>query len=133
VNLTNTMRVDATATRPTATVADAREKARSFLEILQGPALTPDAADTVALVVSELATNALRHGGGTYTLRLTAHPDLIEVAVDDPSPQAPRLRTPDMTGATGGFGWRMVNHLARTTAVIHRPTGGKTVSAFLTR
>ncbi|MFI1250303.1 ATP-binding protein [Streptomyces anulatus] len=133
MNLTNTMRVDATTTRPPATAADAREKARSFLEALPEPALTPDAADTVALVVSELVTNALRHGGGTYTLRLTAHPDLIEVAVDDPSPQAPRLRTPDMTGATGGFGWRMVNHLARTTAVIHRPTGGKTVSAFLAR
>lgn len=97
------------------------------------PAAAPDTADTVILVVSELVTNALRHGGGTYTLRLTAHPDLIEVAVDDPSPQAPRMRTPDLDGATGGFGWRMVNDLARTTAVIHRPTGGKTVSAFLAR
>lgn len=43
------------------------------------------------------------------------------------------MRALDLTGATGGFGWRMVNHLARTTAVIHRPSGGKTVSAFLTR
>ncbi|MFG2615780.1 ATP-binding protein [Streptomyces anulatus] len=129
----NTMRVDATFVRPTATVADARENARSFLEALPEPAATPDTADTVILIVSELVTNALRHGGDTYTLRLTAHPDLIEVAVDDPSPKPPRMRTPDLTGATGGFGWRMVNHLARTTAVIHRPTGGKTVSAFLAR
>ncbi|WP_103512657.1 ATP-binding protein [Streptomyces sp. SM13] len=127
------MRVDAAAVRPTSTVADAREKARIFPEALREPALAPDTADTVFLVVSELVTNALRHGGGTYILRMTAHPDLIEVAVNDPSPQAPRMRTPDLTRATGGFGWRMVTHIARTPAVIHRPTGGKTVSASLTR
>ena len=46
----------------------------------------------MVLVVSELVTNALRHGGGTYTLRLTAHPDLIEVAVDRaPTDAHPRL------------------------------------------
>ncbi len=85
------------------------------------------------LVVSELVANALRHGGGNYTLRLIAHPDLIEVAVDDPSPQVPHMRTPDLTGATGGFGWRIVNHLTRTTAGIHRPSGGKAVSASFAR
>lgn len=46
------------------------------------------------LVVSELVTNALRYGGGTCTLDLTAHPDSIEVAVHDRSPQAPRPATP---------------------------------------
>ncbi|MFF3412980.1 ATP-binding protein [Streptomyces sp. NPDC002742] len=56
----------------------------------------------MALVVSELATNALRHGGGTRTPELTAHPDSIEVAVHDRSLQA--LRTPDLSGGTGGFG-----------------------------
>ncbi|MFH8691180.1 ATP-binding protein [Streptomyces anulatus] len=118
---------------PTPTVADAREKDRIFLETLREPALVPDTADTVILVVSELVTNALRHGGGTYTLRLTTHPVLIELAVDDPSPQAPHMRTPDPTNATGGFGSCMVTRLARTTAVIRRPAGGKTVSAFLAR
>ncbi|SCE63297.1 ATP-binding protein [Streptomyces sp. OspMP-M43] len=133
MNLPNTMHADATATRPTTTVAGARERARKFLEALGEPAVTPDSADTVILVVSELVTNALRHGGGTYTLRLTAHPDLIEVAVDDPSPQTPRPRAPDPTGATGGYGWHMVTRLARTTSVTHRPTGGKTVTALLPR
>lgn len=64
MNLTNTMRVDA-AIRPTTTVADAREKARSFPEAVREPALAPGAADSVIPVVSELATNALRHSGGT--------------------------------------------------------------------
>ena len=95
-------------------VADARDSARAFLEGLRQPAIAAEAADTVVLVVSELVTNALRHGGGTCTLELTAHPDTIEVAVHDPSPHAPRMRTPDLNGGTGGFGWPMVNRLARS-------------------
>lgn len=42
------------------------------------------------MVVSELVSNALRHGGGTYGLQLTARADGIEVAVHDPNPQPPR-------------------------------------------
>ncbi len=128
----DTMCVDVTTIRSAASVAEARETTRAFLDGLVQP-IGAEAADTVVLVVSELVTNALRHGGGTYTLRLTAHPDLIEVAVDDPSPQAPCMRTPDLNGGTGGFGWGMVNRLARATAVTRRPTGGKTVSALLPR
>ncbi|WP_030993442.1 ATP-binding protein [Streptomyces sp. NRRL S-1813] len=129
----DTMCVDAPTIRSATAVADARETTRAFLEALRQPAVDSEAADTAVLVVSELVTNALRHGGGTYTLRLTARPDLIEVAVDDPSPQAPRMRTPDLNGGTGGFGWAMVNRLARATAVTRRPSGGKTVSALLAR
>ncbi|WP_030557095.1 ATP-binding protein [Streptomyces exfoliatus] len=116
----------------TTSIAGARDSAREFLEGLV-PALASEAAETVVLVVSELVTNALRHGGGTCTLNLTAHPDSIEVAVHDPSPQVPRMRTPDLNDGTGGFGWPMVNRLAHTTAVTRQPTGGKTVSAFLAR
>lgn len=84
VTLMNMMTVNATTARSTGAVADARDAARAFLEGLRQPAVAPDAADTVVLVVSELVTNALRHGGGTCTLELTAHPDTIEVAVHDP-------------------------------------------------
>lgn len=41
------------------------------------------------------------------------------------------MRTPDLTGSGGGFGWAMVNRLARTTAITRRTVGGKTVTAFL--
>lgn len=129
----NMMAVNATTVRYTTAVADARDTARAFLECLRQPALAPDAADTVVLVVSELVTNALRHGGGRCTWELTAHPDTIEVAVHDPSRHAPRMRTPDLNGGTGGFGWPMVNRLARSTAVTRRASGGKTVSARLPR
>lgn len=46
-------------------------------------------ADTFLLVVSELATNALRHGGGRYTLQLFAGPDTLTAAVSDLSSAAP--------------------------------------------
>lgn len=46
--------------------------------------------------------------------------------VDDANPQQPRMRTADLSGATGGFGRPMVNRLARTTAVTLGRSGGKT-------
>ncbi|WP_327706958.1 hypothetical protein [Streptomyces decoyicus] len=55
------------------------------------------------------------------------------MAVDDPSSQAPRRRTPDLIDGTGGCGRPMVNRLARATAVTRRPSGGKAASALLTR
>ncbi|MFD9396967.1 ATP-binding protein [Streptomyces sp. NPDC060000] len=128
----DTMSVDVAPARSAAFISGARESARDFLEGLV-PAIASEAADTVVLVVSELVTNALRHGGGTCTLDLTAHPESIEVAVHDSSPQVPRMRTPDLNGGTGGFGWPMVNRLARASAVTRRAAGGKTVSALLTR
>jgi anti-sigma regulatory factor (Ser/Thr protein kinase) len=128
----DTMSVDVATARSTASIAGARESARDFLDGLAHP-IAAEAADTVVLVVSELVTNAIRHGGGTCTLDLTAHPDSIEVAVHDHSPQAPRMRTPDLNGGTGGFGWPMVNRLARATAVTRQAAGGKTVSALLAR
>ncbi|WP_319317919.1 ATP-binding protein [Streptomyces sp. TX20-6-3] len=91
------------------------------------------AADTVVLAVSELVTHALRHAGSTCTLDLTGRPNSIEVAVHDPGPQAPRIRTPDLNGGTGGTGRPMANRLARPTAVTHQRSGGKTVRAPLPR
>ncbi len=126
-----TMSAERTALRSLAAVAEARQAARSFLGTLGQPAVDPECADTVILVVSELVTNALRHGGGAYTLRLAAHPGTIEVAVEDSSPHPPRMRTPDLVDGTGGFGWHMVNDLARATVVTPTPEGGKTVRALL--
>lgn len=126
------MSVDVAIDHPAGSVAWARDRVRSFLEGLM-PAPAAGAADTVVLVVSELVTNALRHGGGTCTLDLAARPDSIEVAVHDPSHHAPRMRTPDLDGGTGGFGWPMVNRLTTATSVTCRASGGKTVSASLPR
>ena len=68
----DTMSVNVATLRSATSLAGARDSARYFLEGLV-PAIAAEAADTVVLVVSELVTNALRHGGGTCTLDLTAH------------------------------------------------------------
>ncbi|MET9933348.1 MULTISPECIES: ATP-binding protein [unclassified Streptomyces] len=128
----DTMSVDITTGRPAGSIASARSSARHFLKGLI-PSLVPEAAETVVLVVSELVTNALRHGGGACTLALAAGPDGIEVAVRDSSPHVPRMRTPDLNGGTGGFGWPMINRLATNTAVTQRANGGKTITALLPR
>ncbi len=128
----DTMSLNAATVSSPASVGDARDTARDFVEGLTRP-VAADAADTVVLVVSELVTNALRHGSGTCALDLTEHPGSIEVAVHDDSAHAPQMRTPDLLGDTGGFGWPMVNRLAHATYVTHSSAGGKTVSAFLPR
>ncbi|MGY5036175.1 ATP-binding protein [Streptomyces sp. 900116325] len=89
----DTMSVDVATGQSSVSPAGARDRARVFLDSLTRP-LAREAAETVVLVVSELVTNALRHGGGT-----------------------------------GGFGWPMVNRLARA-AVTRQAAGGKTVSAL---
>ncbi|MGW6613365.1 ATP-binding protein [Streptomyces erythrochromogenes] len=128
-----TMSAERTALRSLSAVAGARQATWAFLEALAQPAIGREQADAVVLVVSELVTNALRHGGGAYTPRLTAHPHCIEVAVEDPSPRTPRMRTPDLVDGTGGFGWHMVNDLALATVITPGPGSGKTVRALLPR
>lgn len=88
----DTTSVHVATARSATSVVGARQSARDFLEGLVHP-IAAESGDSMVLVVSELVTNALRHGG-TWTLGLTAHLVGIEVAVYDGSPQAPRMRPP---------------------------------------
>ncbi|QIY56356.1 ATP-binding protein [Streptomyces sp. RPA4-5] len=110
----------------------ARVAARSFTDNLT-PVPDPERADAFLLVVSELATNAVRHGGGRYTLQLFAGPDTLTAAVSDLSSAAPRERTPDLNGGSGGFGWHMIRHLTSHLAITPAPGTGKTIHAQLPR
>ncbi|MFD3513343.1 ATP-binding protein [Streptomyces sp. NPDC058657] len=128
--------------RGAAGVLRARKEARAFADDLS-PAPEPDAADSLVLVVSELVTNAVRHGGGRYTLALSASPDTLTVAVGDRSSVRPGPRTPDLAGGSGGFGWHLVELLADEVTVLPGRAGlrsgrggalrGKTVRAVLPR
>ncbi|MFD4029170.1 ATP-binding protein [Streptomyces sp. NPDC058637] len=118
--------------RSTESIHWAREAARTFACGLV-PAPAPDTVDTLVLVVSELTTNALRHGGGQFTLELSATTDTVTVAISDPSPVPPRERAPDLNGGSGGFGWHMVRRLTTDLTVTPGPGAGKTIHARLSR
>jgi hypothetical protein len=63
--------------------------------------LHPDVADDVALCVSELVTNAHRHGRGPVQLRITRGPARVHVAVDDHDTRHPHLRVAHDDGGRG--------------------------------
>ncbi|MEU7062725.1 ATP-binding protein [Streptomyces sp. NPDC053429] len=111
--------------------AQARETAGAFLSCLSPPPPSGTAQD-VMLVVSELVTNAIRHAGRVTAVRLTASPFTLQVDVLDPSPAFPQNRLPDLTGRDGGFGWPMVQRIARSVAVRRSPQG-KVVRVTLSR
>ncbi|MCB5905911.1 ATP-binding protein [Streptomyces pinistramenti] len=113
-------------------VLRARQVARAFLDCLT-PSPDPETTQSLALVVSELATNALRHGGGRYTLHLSATTEAVDVAVSDLNPAHPRERAPDLDGGSGGFGWHMVRHLTSKVTITPGPGRGKTIHTRLPR
>ncbi|MET9529904.1 MULTISPECIES: ATP-binding protein [unclassified Streptomyces] len=137
----NSTTITVTSTPPAPTVVRgdstdsirrSREATRTFTDSLS-PAPDPASADALVLVVSELATNAVRHGGGRYTLELRADAATVTAAVGDPSPALPRERTPDLNGGTGGFGWHMVRRLTSELTISSGPGSGKTIHATVPR
>lgn len=87
--------------------------------------------DDLALVVSELVTNAVRHAAPPVRLELQADAHRVTVAVADGSPGRPVSRVAD-DDAEGGRGLRLVDLLAAETGVRPSPPG-KTVWAALHR
>ncbi|MEU8995294.1 ATP-binding protein [Streptomyces caniferus] len=82
------------------------------------------------LVTTELVTNAQRHGGGLTGFTAEIVDGYLELAVDDKSerrPTAPARRDPD---ATGGYGWPLIQRLARTIDIVVTATG-KTIRVTL--
>ncbi|MEV0846956.1 ATP-binding protein [Streptomyces sp. NPDC049954] len=87
------------------------------------------------LAVSELVTNAIRHGGGLtgFTARLT--PDGLLLHIEDADERPPVTRDP-LAGpgiAVGGYGWPLVCRIAREVAVAPLPEGGKRITVLLPR
>ncbi len=81
--------------------------------------------DTVALLVSEVATNALLHGSGDVQVRVTADDGVLRVEVSDGSPALPHVRAAGPL-EEGGRGLALVESLASAWGV--QPTDdGKVV------
>ncbi|MGR8006960.1 ATP-binding protein [Streptomyces hypolithicus] len=112
--------------------SQARDTAAAFLARLD-PAPAVETAQSLLVLVSELVTNALRHAGAVPAVRVSADRRSIQVRVEDPSPAHPQDRTPDLTGGAGGFGWPMVQRLARSVTVHPTTRGGKLIQATLAR
>ncbi|MFB7629410.1 ATP-binding protein [Streptomyces sp. NPDC056149] len=108
----------------------ARKLTETLLLHRQMPALTADRVDDANLVVSELVTNATRHGRGECRLRLRAGGRRVTVEVHDDSPHWPRVR-PIAELAENGRGLAIVRLLARRLSVTGDVGGGKTVRAVL--
>ncbi|MEU6062720.1 ATP-binding protein [Streptomyces sp. NPDC047097] len=114
-------------------------RARRFTEAtLRGWSL-PSVGPDMALIVSELVTNAVRHGLGhpagepaeyPVWLGLFRYPEAVVCAVTDPSPEAPRPRRAGVS-ETGGRGLALVGAVSDDWSWEISPVRGKTVWASL--
>jgi signal transduction histidine kinase len=80
----------------------------------------------VLIVVSELATNAVRHSGTPFSVRLTGEPAAVLVEVSDTSSELPRRIAPATT-SLGSRGLMIVDHVAESWGIEIHPRGGKCV------
>jgi anti-sigma regulatory factor (Ser/Thr protein kinase) len=103
---------------------DSVYRARRFAkEVLQD--VSPEVSDTVALMVSELATNCVRHTESGFELTISQTGAEIRVEATDCGEGEPKLRTPALTD-TSGRGLQIVDIFS--TAWGHESRGeGKTV------
>ena len=89
----------------------------------------------VGLIVSELVSNAVRHGQPDIVFRLRVDPLAVDVAVLDQGPDLPPTDLRPAGGlATSGRGLSIVNELASSWGVDgHDGSGAKTVWASIQR
>jgi anti-sigma regulatory factor (Ser/Thr protein kinase) len=99
--------------------------ARRFaLQSLGG--LSADVLDAVELMVSELATNCIRHTGGSFDLAIVRGRGQVRIEVTDRAGGTPRMRSPGPEDPTGR-GLQIVNMLSQDWGVEQRASAGKTV------
>jgi two-component sensor histidine kinase len=108
---------DYTAALPRASgsVRAARE-----LVAIHGVGLSVRQLDDAGLMASELVTNALRHGRGAITIRITSGLDDVTVEVADEGHGDVAIAP--APGASGGWGLRLVDALADAWGAGHGST-----------
>jgi anti-sigma regulatory factor (Ser/Thr protein kinase) len=87
--------------------------------------LEADRADELVLAVNELATNSLRHGGGSGTLRIWTEDETLMCEVRDAGHITDPLvgRIPPAPEQRSGRGLWVVNHLCDLVQIRSTPTG----------
>lgn len=109
----------------------AAAQARRFLADAAREEQLGPMADDLAVVVSELVTNAVRHGAPPVTLEIDTTDDAVTVVVEDASPGRPGP-VEALEDAEGGRGLSLVEALSADTGVRPLPPG-KAVWAQLSR
>ncbi|CAL9625418.1 ATP-binding protein [Streptomyces sp. enrichment culture] len=115
-----------------ATIAEARDMARDFLDSVRGaggPTLSAEAVGMVQLVVSELVTNARKHAPGPCLLDLALRDTTVQVGVWDSSSTLPLVRGRDPS-RIGQHGLELVKAVCRS-LYARREGTGKRVTAFI--
>jgi anti-sigma regulatory factor (Ser/Thr protein kinase) len=112
-------------TRSFPRLAESVGAARRFAtDALRG--IDPDQLDSVELMVSELATNSIRHARAEFELSVANVDGEIRVEVSDGAGGQPRMRNAGPDDVTGR-GLQIVNLLSEAWGVEHHPDRGKTV------
>jgi anti-sigma regulatory factor (Ser/Thr protein kinase) len=89
---------------------------RFVLGALDG--IAPGDADAIAVMVSELAANAVRHTGSHFTVEVDRSPERIRIAVSDGGAGDPVIRTPHPEEPSGR-GLQIVAALSAEWAITH--------------
>lgn len=88
----------------------------------------PELRATVGLLVSELAANAVQHGGTPFTVRFDRTEARVRIEVTDDGGGRPRLADPDPDPrAVSGRGLRLVDALASAWGIREDPAPATTV------
>jgi anti-sigma regulatory factor (Ser/Thr protein kinase) len=100
----------------------APERARAWLQNV-ARWLDRECEQTLALLVSELVSNAVRHGGAGYRelieLELHETANGVGVAVSDPGPGFTPARREGPLDEPGGWGLVLVDQMAERWGVLH--------------
>ncbi|MFJ8109355.1 ATP-binding protein [Streptomyces sp. NPDC096132] len=123
---------------PVTSAASARAHARAVVDAHWGdrgrPVRERDVIDLL-LVVSELVTNAIRHGGGLAGFEVTPVPDGVRLRVHDHSDALPAVAHDAGELPAGhrvsGYGWPLIVRLSHEIAIEARPAGGKTIRVLV--
>ena len=102
--------------------------ARQHLTTLTGG----DEDPRVALVVTELVTNAVAHADAEPRLRMCRRGEVVRIEVQDPSTEVPVRQPTGDPAATSGRGLALVDLMADSWGVEVHDGCGKTVWATLT-
>ena len=97
------------------------KQARAFAAVALG-GVDPEILRSVALMVSELASNAVRHAESAFTVSVERTDAFIRISVTDDGPGWPTPRRPGPQEFSGR-GLLLVEQLADDWGIDHRSTG----------